>query len=117
MAARLAGERQIARRAALEDPQRLLDMHAAHQQIDAEVAAKRDRAQFGLARRRHDFHPRGCPGGANGGGQATEHRRLGADVLEADMAQPQFARDLDQVERVLDRRVVARQHEDEVHSL
>ena len=31
--------------------------------------------------------------------------------------EPQFARDLDEVERVLDRRVVARQHEDEIHSL
>ena len=44
VAERLAGERQVARRASREDPQRLLDMYAAHQPIDAKGAAERDRA-------------------------------------------------------------------------
>ena len=49
---------QIAGRAALEDPQALARRRTPPiSRVDAEVAAKRDRAQFGLARRRHDLHP------------------------------------------------------------
>jgi hypothetical protein len=44
-----------------------------------------------------------------------QHGRVGADILEADVAKAERPRDLDEVERVRNRRVVARQHEDEVH--
>ena len=90
-------------------------MHAAHQPIDAEGAAERDRTQLVVARRRHDFHPRRRARVANGGDKPPQHRGVGADVLKADMFQGERPRDLDEIECVLDRRVVARQHEDEVH--
>ena len=82
MAAWLAGERQVARRAcprgAAAPPRR-----ARRPSADQRRGRGRARlAQFGLARRRHDLHPRGCAGGANGGGQATEHSALSPTSLK-----------------------------------
>ena len=75
-------------------------MNAAEQVIDAETAAKLHSAQFGLARRRHDFHPRARARFANGRRQALQHRSVGADILEADMAKTERPGDLDEGERV-----------------
>jgi hypothetical protein len=76
-------------------------MHAAHQQIDAEIAGERDPPQFGLPRHRDHFHPWARAGLANDRGQALQHRRVSADVLEADMPQSKRARDLNEIQSIL----------------
>ena len=109
MSVRVARERQIARRGRSPGCAALFRVHAAHQPVDAESARKRNRPQFILAGSRHDLHPDRRAGEANDAGQTLQHRGVRADVLEADMLEPERTRDLDEGERVLDRRVVARQ--------
>ena len=112
-----AREREISCGAARKDGERFFGIRAAHQPVDAEVTREPEGPQLVVTPDRYDFHPDFRADVPNGARQRQQRRGVGADILETDMGEPERPNVLDQFDRVGDRGVIARQHEDEVHSV
>ena len=114
MADRLAGERQVAGRAAVEQAHALLRTHAAHKKSTPRSRPSAIDRQF-VAGAVETISIHTDAPASRMAAVRRRNARLGADVLEADMLQAERPDSVDEFERVGDRRVVAGQHEDEVH--
>ncbi|MFL9891786.1 hypothetical protein [Paraburkholderia sp. RL17-381-BIF-C] len=79
-------EREIPHLRAAQKQQRVFDVTASEQIVDADLERGPDRFQFGLAARRHDLEHDLAAVGANALSKLLQRRDRQANVLEADVA-------------------------------
>ena len=96
-----------------DDRQDLIDPRSAEQHVHADLGRSPCRGDLAVAVERHDFQIRGRAALLDGHVESLQLVDRQADVLEADMADAKGERGLKLFRRVLDRAVVAREHEDE----
>src|SRR5690348_5595856 len=91
------------------------DISAAKQPIYAELATDLRGAQTGLRRLGHNLHVGRGPAGFDPVSKFDQRRKVDADVLEADVLEPERSNLVEDVQTVFDRLVSAGEHEDKVH--
>src|SRR6266702_488378 len=88
---------------------------AAEQAVDADLARSLCRASGVGGRQADDFEITRRTGRLDASVEAIENIRTDADILEADMADAEIGYLIENLEAILDRQIVASQHEDEIH--
>ncbi len=88
---------------------------AAEQAVYADLARPLGGAGGVGGRQADDFQIARCTRRLDPAVELVEHRGANADILEADMADTEIGDLIEDAEAVLDRQVVLRQHEDEIH--
>ena len=116
MSDRTPGEREVAAQRA-EDPVRRVEIRPAEDAVDPEFRASGQRGGHRLRCCTHHFQVTDTAPRANPIGEPRERPARHSDVLEADVAHAELRDGIDDLLGVLDRPVVAGQHEDEVHSV
>src|SRR5262249_7157996 len=110
-----AREREIAGKRA-EHTRGSVQIGPTEDAIDAERATGLERANDCVRCCTYNFDVRSRPAVADLLHEHAHRRHRGAEILEADVPYPELERGIDDLFRVVDRAVVAGQHQDEIHA-